>query len=377
MILIKNKFFSFFVLLVSVTLFYYSYQNKNFILILIGILFLQFLFFILIKKTRNIIIFFSTITFSYLIIELFIIAYSNDVPYFDPSSDYVNKEYFVENKEIGYTLSPGVFKSKKIASDGNLIYDVKYVIDKSGFRKTKTNFNSTKNINFYGCSFTFGEGLNQSETLPYYFSELFPDYKINNFGVHGWGVNQAVNIIDEQSDSEINILLTYPEHSLRSSCKVLYSYDFPKYKIFNDSVKLIGNCESCFLKNDFLCRVFFKSKVFLFFYLRINRTYIVDEIDIELYFSLIDEFIKKSKAKNQQVLLGILPTHLNQYYDRFSKLNSIERVYVVDIRLLDYNNAKDSIYYLHKEDKHPSSLANKIRANIISDYIEKLQILKN
>ena len=377
--LIKIKFFSFLILVVSATFFYYSYFNKNFILFLFGIFFLNFFFFILIKKNRNLIIFISTITFFLLIIEFFFVIYIKVGSYFDPSSDYVNKEYFLKNSELGYTLNPGVFKSKKIASDGSLIYDVKYVIDKSGFRKTETNFNSTKNINFYGCSFTFGEGLNQSETLPSYFSESFPDYKINNFGVHGWGVNHAVNIIDKQSDSKINILLTYPEHSLRSSCKVSYSYNFPKYKISNDSAMFIGNCETCFLKNDFFCKILFKSETFRFFHNRIFKSNLVTEVDIELYFSLISEFIKISKGKDQKVLIGFLPTSLNKYYDRFSRLGDLKDVYTVDLRLLNYNklSARDSIYYLHKEDRHPSSLANEIRANIISDYIDELKILKN
>ena len=103
------------------------------------------------------------------------------------------------------------------------------------------------------------------------------------------------------------------------------------------------------------------------------------EVDIELYFSLISEFIKISKGKDQKVLIGFLPTSLNKYYDRFSRLGYLKDVYTVDLRLLNYNklSARDSIYYLHKEDRHPSSLANEIRANIISDYIDELKILKN
>ena len=44
-----------------------------------------------------------------------------------------------------------------------------------------------KFILFFGCSFTYGVGVNDDETMPYYVSRLLPDYKIYNYGYGGDG----------------------------------------------------------------------------------------------------------------------------------------------------------------------------------------------
>ena len=40
---------------------------------------------------------------------------------------------------------------------------------------------------FFGCSFVFGDGVNDNETLPYYFSQLNNDYHTYNYAFHGYG----------------------------------------------------------------------------------------------------------------------------------------------------------------------------------------------
>ena len=77
-----------------------------------------------------------------------------------------------------------------------IIYDVVYSAYNNGFRKTRGDIDSKEVYVFLGCSFTFGDGLNDDETLPYYFSKLF-DFKKNvvNCGVQATSTNTTLNIL--------------------------------------------------------------------------------------------------------------------------------------------------------------------------------------
>jgi len=41
--------------------------------------------------------------------------------------------------------------------------------------------------------------LSSNETFPYYFRELLPQYSVKNFGFHGYGVHEALAILETAS----------------------------------------------------------------------------------------------------------------------------------------------------------------------------------
>ncbi|MGC8737405.1 MAG: hypothetical protein ACP5UA_02015 [Candidatus Hydrogenedens sp.] len=45
--------------------------------------------------------------------------------------------------------------------------------------------NKEFNCLFFGCSFTFGTGVNNDQTLPYYFGQLHPEIEVYNYGIPG------------------------------------------------------------------------------------------------------------------------------------------------------------------------------------------------
>src|SRR5262249_33581885 len=72
----------------------------------------------------------------------------------------------------GFRNIPGVFYAKLTYGFGTrTIYDVKYSIDDNGVRKALLH-QSGKPVFFFGCSFTFGVGVNDDETLPHQFSTI-------------------------------------------------------------------------------------------------------------------------------------------------------------------------------------------------------------
>ncbi|MDD5021541.1 MAG: hypothetical protein PHR82_05305 [Endomicrobiaceae bacterium] len=93
---------------------------------------------------------------------------------------------------------PGFCKEINVNRNNNkVIYDVCYSLLPSGFRYTKCNWNSDNIYVFLGGSFTFGSGLNDNETLPYYFSKLMNfGNNVLNLGLGAKGSTTALNILN-------------------------------------------------------------------------------------------------------------------------------------------------------------------------------------
>ena len=108
------------------------------------------------------------------------------------------------NEPLGYRYKPGtsVRSHKQLANSLKTIYDVTYTIDIHGNRLTplSPNFLKTrtgKRALFIGGSFTFGEGLEDNETLPYYFQDNSGIQGINA-GMGGHGTHQALKILEDE-----------------------------------------------------------------------------------------------------------------------------------------------------------------------------------
>ena len=278
---------------------------------------------------------------------------------------------------FGFIPTKGTHSSRKITSSGEVIYDVIYTIGDDGYRKDNTS--EFYNVYIYGGSYTFGEGLNDNETISYY---LAKNYNINskNYGIHGYGLHQALFTLGskvEITDNGINILLTFPLHSLRSSCKVGYSAKSPRYIIQDESLKLHGVCPG----GGIFSRIISKSKIVelikqIFIYKNIKIT---DE-DINLYFKIIEEIAKLTKQKNSKLIIAYIDATDEQLTDTswtnkliFERMESITNT-VIDTTLADSFEELPNHLYIHELDKHPSAKANKERARLISNAIRKINL---
>ena len=176
----------------------------------------------------------------------------------DPNSDYP-KRYFSKNRNG--TAITGTHTARLLDSKGGVIYDVQYSIGADGFRITPSiDENSKIIVNFYGCSFMFGEGLNDWETIPFFVSRQLNSVRVNNYGFHGFGANNALDIMESTRDlivGQLNFFLTAPWHAPRGSCKPSWVTGFPRYIMKDDSVLKSGNCRS-----GVLSKVAYYSKLY-------------------------------------------------------------------------------------------------------------------
>jgi len=88
--------------------------------------------------------------------------------------------------EQGRKIAQGV-KGEGTITVGNNPHIFNFEIDNKGRRFTPQPSISNKKLNclFFGCSFTFGTGVNDDQTLPYFFGQLHPEMEIYNYGIPG------------------------------------------------------------------------------------------------------------------------------------------------------------------------------------------------
>ena len=89
---------------------------------------------------------------------------------------------------------PGLFHGPS-----GVLFDVDYTIDSSGLRVAPSwrKDDLTGTVLFFGCSFTFGEGLKDNETLPYQVGvQSRGRYRTFNFAFEAYGPNQMLAQIE-------------------------------------------------------------------------------------------------------------------------------------------------------------------------------------
>ena len=289
-----------------------------------------------------------------------------------PGSSYTSGNYYQRIPKFGYRLSPGIHTSGKLTKSGETIYDVVYTIGPDGYRKDVVS--ESYDAFIYGGSYVFGEGLNDNETLSYFLNKNH-GISAKNLGVHGYGLHQALYNIQQGVTSSkpgsINILVTAPWHSLRSSCKKSYSNGTPRYIFQTGSLKHKGVCNY----NDqdsFWTKIISKSNIMqLIKQATDNNDNTITDDDMQLYIEIIKE-IKSLSVKNNALLIiayiGAADERLsNTKWTNESLIVELADIAdnLVDISLADKRENLDQRFYIHELDQHPSALANEHRAELL------------
>ena len=114
-------------------------------------------------------------------------------------------EYLRYDDVVGVKGAPNVRVRSAKRQDGDVIYDAAYTTDGCGRRVCRprpTPYPSgavpkrDQFLLFFGCSYTFGEGLQDNETLPWQVAALAPGYCVYNYGCAGYGPQQMLAKIE-------------------------------------------------------------------------------------------------------------------------------------------------------------------------------------
>jgi hypothetical protein len=104
--------------------------------------------------------------------------------------------FYTPDPALGYGLAPSVTARHWTMEGKRVIYDVIYRTDEHGRRLTPMSHDTPVEsfVLFFGDSNTFGQGLAQTETLPYYAAEQSTGYRAYNYGVPGYGPAQFLGL---------------------------------------------------------------------------------------------------------------------------------------------------------------------------------------
>ncbi len=106
---------------------------------------------------------------------------------------------------LGTALVANADVQCRLLVDDATVWDVRYSCDSLG-RRTTVNPAGTaadKYAIFFGCSFLFGEGANDQETIPSQFAAATPQYRAYNYGVPGYGTQQMLAKLESGMRDEI------------------------------------------------------------------------------------------------------------------------------------------------------------------------------
>ena len=188
-----------------------------------------------------------------------------------------NYQYFIPDPNLGYKINPKNRIYTSIQKKGNnTIYDVTYHIDKNGFRITPRFKQNQDCIWFVGDSFTFGEGVNNSENLPWLWSK-YKQVNTVNFGVHGYGPHQVLRLLETREKNNytqkycqphVIFLQLLPEHVLRTSGAMSWDKNGPWYALDNH-----GNL---YLKGKFSDKAHKTSNIYF------QKSYLINYIESKI-----------------------------------------------------------------------------------------------
>ncbi|MEI7752062.1 MAG: hypothetical protein WCJ71_08240, partial [Candidatus Omnitrophota bacterium] len=118
--------------------------------------------------------------------------------------DVLDGDFFDGHDAIrGYSAKKNVCVGAHKTLDGKAVFDVSYSTNQYGLRVSPHDLATPrlnpdyKNVIFFGCSYAFGHGLNDNETLPFAFEDKsHGKYKTYNFAQNAYGPHQMLSILE-------------------------------------------------------------------------------------------------------------------------------------------------------------------------------------
>jgi len=132
---------------------------------------------------------------------------------------------------------------------GKVVFDAVYTFNEDGVRNTtRTEGDKNKLALFFGDAQMFGEGLNDNETLAYYFENLNPNYTSKNYAFLGHGPSHMLYRIstDEFKKTYDNksgkVFFLLRDDAIKTTVgEIPWGEGYPKYEILNGKLEYAGS----------------------------------------------------------------------------------------------------------------------------------------
>ena len=191
----------------------------------------------------------------------------------------------------------------KASVDGRTLYDVRYSIDATGHRISPPD----RGKNVQGCvyffvdSYTFGEGVDDSDSLPYRLGMLTQGrYRIINFAAPAYGAEHMLAILERGELSRSSpcepthiIYLALAHHILRAVGKTSFSERGPHYQLrANGEVAYLGTpasapAQQSVSRSWWVRELEYQSTKSWIWHALALRTAAPTDADLDLYFAIV------------------------------------------------------------------------------------------
>ena len=305
-----------------------------------------------------------------------------------------NKEFYKPDSTLGFTIErAGKFEVAKINNRDDTIFKAIYTIipdsGKSSFRLcSRIGYHAEQDsgeLVFLGCSFTFGEGLNDQQTLPYLTGQLCGKNSVN-LGCGGYGIHQVYQLFLEKFKEQDNSHRTFVysflyDHILRANGVYEWNQNGPFFIVNDDSLinagpvsSINGAAESNFIHYVSLFGSLRFLKKLLTFSVQRKRSKALNAQDYQNSLKMIYHMATLIRQSGGSLIVidwdvtnwgknELSNLRFNEIEKEFDQLSSVGAHLV---RVSSITNIRDAANFI-PGDGHPSALMN----YKIATYLEK------
>jgi hypothetical protein len=286
------------------------------------------------------------------------------------------------DKDLGYKPKPDTTHTGTRTKDGQVIYSIKYSTDTNSLRVTPidTTKPRTKYAQFYGCSMTFGEGVQSNQTLPYYFAKFDSTYRPYNFAYSGYGPHQMLARLETENVKKIVkentgiAFYIYINDHVNRVLGTLTNFGYnggevPYYYEVNNQLKHSGLIKDARKFRSWIFRILLKSNILKLF--KIGYPFKITDKDYELTAEVMAQASRDYKKQfgNDNFYVIIYPTTVNSSLI----INLLKQK---GVKVLDYSKLFNPLEkkYAIPYDEHPTALANEVLIKQLVHEFENLKI---
>jgi hypothetical protein len=288
--------------------------------------------------------------------------------------------------DIDFGYGPIVPSTTRIAKlyDGKPAYDVTYTVNEDGLRVSPPELPAGDQLGcvlFFGCSMTFGEGVEDDETMPWQVGlQTGGRYATRNLSYHGWGPHQMLAALQSgraerfaHCDVTQVVYMALYSHAQRVAGRVSWDRHGPRY-ILDDDGRAVraGYFSDAKRRGPLPQRVLERLKRSLFFRKFLSSRfdplyYPASPGELDLFAAVIlqarEEVVDRFPGASFDVLLwdvALARESRTAFTERVS--SPTLEVHLLSKAIPDYRAPRDPRYDVSPSDPHPNADAHRLIA---------------